>query len=1099
MFALLMLGLIPQQVLYAQWRCTVHVATHPPADLSDWATHKQTLTVMITNTTGKSADVVFDAQVYKDGALQANTQPTKMRKISVPPGGTQHSAEDIIPFDAVSFHGNVDKIASHTGKLPVGDYSICVALLDAATLKPLTQPDCKNFTMTSYQAPILLQPEDKTMLGKTNRPIFKWTLVSPNYPTPVHYRVEVMEVLQGQTPATAWRVNRPILDKSVDAAQLIGPPDFDLPHQGMQYVWGVIASDDNGNTIGDPNGLGGPQTFLACCQGDTDGNNGIVIPTDTINPDRANGKADSNSGPHVIGTNGIPDSTGNMRVILHPPPTFEQTGDYLGAENQAIRTQTIKLVTPTEAKPATSLTPNFVWELRTPNRKIGIMTYELRLAELPGPPDSTYGIDVTVVWPIASIIVFEQKGIHETSLSFPQDIPPLDSTRTYIWTVTAVDQNGEQVAESPIGAFPAWPSSGGIGPAPNPCMCMLAFPGTSYSPTVCLGQPFPLIWGSFTGGPCTSPTNIWTPATIPTSTGSHPYSCAVSRSGATCSYPVQLMVINPAVPFVDVCGVSTNSYTECCGVQSFNLREITTPPSSTCSPIPSSFFPTNTTYHWFISKGTTVPVGIAYGSPVAAPSSGGSYNFQSPCWYPSTGSPTSGVWYSFSGSSISPNAPGNSSVSALSATGAGVHYYVICHVDFPPGALQTCMPSGYTTNYFQFDMAPNGSMISASVFPTLPNCGNNGQIDVQNVQGGVSPYSLRLNIGTPTTPASYPYLFSGLAAIPPGSGYTLVIKDSHYCFGTASTTVVYTGLFGWAPRPGVPTITTSPLHTHTIPCNGCRTLTAHTGTPDPGLTCLTYSYQWEYFGTSSTAYTDIPGATSMTYDACISGTGAGSYKVRVTATGASGASCNGACRESLPYVLTSLNPPMPIITGPTAICDTVHQITLSATGSALHWSTGETTSTITLNHPNIPGTYTVTSTNASGCTSTASITITSYPCLQCYNCNYTIVPPANGSAFQATPAGVNGSGLPIYSVAIQVNNTSACEGKIQIMTPSMGAAGSLTLPSAVYSVPPGISTVTFQFTTTATNFTGSFSLSFTSLNGFNSSTNCKQPVSIHIP
>src|SRR5450755_2796068 len=126
MFTLLMLGIIPQQALYAQWRCTVHVVVHPPPDLSDWATHKQTLTAVITNTTGKSADVRFDAQVYKDGVLQANTKPTSMRTFTVPPGTTQYSAEDIIPFDAVSFHGNVDKTAAHTGKLPSGDYNICV-------------------------------------------------------------------------------------------------------------------------------------------------------------------------------------------------------------------------------------------------------------------------------------------------------------------------------------------------------------------------------------------------------------------------------------------------------------------------------------------------------------------------------------------------------------------------------------------------------------------------------------------------------------------------------------------------------------------------------------------------------------------------------------------------------------------------------------------------------------------------------------------------------------------------------------------------------------------------------------------------------------
>jgi hypothetical protein len=259
-------GLLPQQKLHAQLRCTVHVVVHPPPDLSDWAVRKQTLTAVIVNSGSKSVNVRFDAQVLKDGVLQANTKPESMPTFAVPPGTSEYNAEDIIPFSAVSFKGNVDKTAAKVGQLPAGDYSICVALLDAVTLKQLTTPDCKNFSLTAYEAPHLLQPEDKSTLAKASRPTFKWTAVSPKYPSAVHYRVEVIEILQGQSPTTAWRANRPILDKGpLTATQLLWPSDIELPQSGRQYVWGVIATDDNGATVGEPGGLGGPNTFTYCC------------------------------------------------------------------------------------------------------------------------------------------------------------------------------------------------------------------------------------------------------------------------------------------------------------------------------------------------------------------------------------------------------------------------------------------------------------------------------------------------------------------------------------------------------------------------------------------------------------------------------------------------------------------------------------------------------------------------------------------------------------------------------------------------------------------------------------------------------------------
>ena len=89
----------------------------------------------------------------------------------------------------------------------------------------------------------------------------------------------VMEVLNGQTPLTAFWVNRPILCGCYSqfltvttTTQLIWPADVELPKAGMQYVWSVQALDDQGKPIGEKDGWAEPFTFFACCQPDTSGN-----------------------------------------------------------------------------------------------------------------------------------------------------------------------------------------------------------------------------------------------------------------------------------------------------------------------------------------------------------------------------------------------------------------------------------------------------------------------------------------------------------------------------------------------------------------------------------------------------------------------------------------------------------------------------------------------------------------------------------------------------------------------------------------------------------------------------------------------------------
>ncbi len=88
----------------------------------------------------------------------------------------------------------------------------------------------------------------------------------------------------------------------------------------------------------------------------------------------------------------------------------------------------IKLVSPTEEQPPTSLRPTFEW---TTEKLEEGASFSLVLKEVleEGDPES-------------GRIVMERKGIRENSLRFPADAPPLDSAKVYVWKVTAVGKDG---------------------------------------------------------------------------------------------------------------------------------------------------------------------------------------------------------------------------------------------------------------------------------------------------------------------------------------------------------------------------------------------------------------------------------------------------------------------------------------------------------------------------------------------------------------------------------------------------------------------------------------------------------------------------------
>ncbi len=266
--ALLLLILVfGSAVSSAQLRVSLNISSRPDPYLSNWAQKKDVVIVTVINPTAGEIEGKFNCVISKDGSFLARTKPGSMRVISFPPGSSQYFGEDLVPMESTEIAGGVVNNSVRTGMLPGGFYEFCVSLLNPTTNAIISQPVCRNTTIRSYQAPILLLPIDKAEITFGTRPMLRWSPVSPRPDFVVNYRVKVFEVLPGQTPINALRVNRPILDLGdVTATQLLWPPDFELPRAGQQHIWTVRATDDRGTPMGEPDGYATPFTFTVMQQ-----------------------------------------------------------------------------------------------------------------------------------------------------------------------------------------------------------------------------------------------------------------------------------------------------------------------------------------------------------------------------------------------------------------------------------------------------------------------------------------------------------------------------------------------------------------------------------------------------------------------------------------------------------------------------------------------------------------------------------------------------------------------------------------------------------------------------------------------------------------
>ena len=264
----LVLLLLSTAMLRAQ-SISVLMSPKPSPYISDWRDRTETAKLIITNTSAKDIQVKIKGEIFDgNGARVAFTDAAKVPVLTVPPGVSQYGPEDIIPSNAVSYSGKLAETATRSGRIPDDNYRICVSITDPVTGTPVGTSGtiCKNFSILAYQAPVLISPKDKENIPvkQIHGIMFRWSPVTPSPGISVQYKLQIWEVLPGQSEMIAMRANQPILEKDLrNITQTQWPVEFQMPEKGKRYVWTVTPIDDQErNLVDGPYGFAQPFSFM---------------------------------------------------------------------------------------------------------------------------------------------------------------------------------------------------------------------------------------------------------------------------------------------------------------------------------------------------------------------------------------------------------------------------------------------------------------------------------------------------------------------------------------------------------------------------------------------------------------------------------------------------------------------------------------------------------------------------------------------------------------------------------------------------------------------------------------------------------------------
>ena len=247
-------------VQLAQAQITLNLALNkrPQPWLSDWVNPvngQMIITYMVRPTLNDPSVKLKTTLLDERGIIVGISNINSARIYNLRAGVNQFSIADALQLQNLALQGNFQNLLQRTGRLTAGQYQLTVEVMNTRG-DVVRAKQTRFFFITSYQLPILMQPASGSTLDARlaqNIIMFRWTNLIPSSGEFFQFRVQVFEILPGQTPMQAFRGNRPLLDEPAikGSTQYIWRPNLPMLDStaNKQFIWTVQTLDANGLPI----------------------------------------------------------------------------------------------------------------------------------------------------------------------------------------------------------------------------------------------------------------------------------------------------------------------------------------------------------------------------------------------------------------------------------------------------------------------------------------------------------------------------------------------------------------------------------------------------------------------------------------------------------------------------------------------------------------------------------------------------------------------------------------------------------------------------------------------------------------------------------
>ena len=256
LFTVLMFLMV--QVAQAQITLNLALNKRPQPWLSDWVNPvngQMIITYMVRPTLNDPSVKLKTTLLDERGNIIGISDINSARIYTLRAGVNQFSIAEALQLQNLALQGNFQNLLQRTGRLTAGQYQLTVEVMNTKG-DVIRAKQTQIFFITSYQLPMLMQPANGSTLDARlaqNIIMFRWSNLIPSSGEFFQYRVQVFEILPGQTPMQSFRGNRPLLDEPAikGSTQYIWRPNLPMLDStaNKQFIWTVQTLDANGLPI----------------------------------------------------------------------------------------------------------------------------------------------------------------------------------------------------------------------------------------------------------------------------------------------------------------------------------------------------------------------------------------------------------------------------------------------------------------------------------------------------------------------------------------------------------------------------------------------------------------------------------------------------------------------------------------------------------------------------------------------------------------------------------------------------------------------------------------------------------------------------------